>query len=187
MRRLRLGALAAALLVFAACADQADDRPRQTVVRFPQSRPARTAWLPGWEAPGRAFRKVAPDRFEQSRGSEIRFSFVAPEGALLKGHARLREGHHERKFERPVRGRAIVTLVDGDGADHTLIEIGYEAPGDTLSFTLSHDLGAFAGQLVTLVLRLEAGRADPDLAQIHQRLRMIWTDLRVEGFNDPAR
>jgi hypothetical protein len=176
-------AIGSALLVFAfqsGCAPGAS-QPSPTVNLTESLVGAEAEWLEGWEQPGPLFKPTGDASFEQFRGSQLSLRLVLPEDAMLRGSGRLFQSHDRRASHFPILGEVSVSLFLDAGEVLPILELPFNVPGDAVGFAINHDLADLAGEGAWLVLRLDAGEPELTRRAIHRRLRLTWSDLRVEG------
>jgi hypothetical protein len=158
-------------------------------------------WIEGWEQQRSPFEKTTSGAgettrgarkrarrakrtehgFEQYRGTQLSLRIVLPADAMLRGQAQLLQSHDRRASHFPILGEVNVSLQRDTGERLAIIDFPFSIPGDAVGFALNHDLSELAGEEVSLVFRLDAGESEPTRRSIQRRLRLAWSDLRVEG------
>ncbi len=141
---------------------------------------ARMSWLPGWEQPRPVAKAKAADVIEQARGSEVSIPLTLPLRPSIRGSARLRSGRNPGTSGVEIHGRVSVEISAAE-VESVVYEQEFEMPGEFATFSWNEDLSAFAGEPVTLTLRVDAGAPVEGAPNSHERLRVDWKQLRIEG------
>lgn len=174
-----LGLALLALPALLACGSRAE--PIVPLMLTQSLASAEAEWLEGWEQPRPPFKQTGDASFDQYRGSQLSLPVTLPRDAMLRGRARIFGSHDRRAPLFPILGEVKVFLLRESGEVVPILELPFTVPGDSVGFAINRDLSELAGEQVSLVLRLDAGESEPTRRAIQRRLRLAWSDLRVEG------